>query len=502
MRLPPAPHAPLVARAASRGARARRRGLRALALVASLLLAACGGEDELGRVVIRLRATNLPAELRPTHAALSWFDDAGPLLDARRVPGETGRFPEAGVDLATIVIGHGGPEGSRRRLLVHGLDATEQRVALASAELRLARGEVTLELELSPLRPAEDADGDGVPDPLDVCPTVPNPRQTPDCAGPDAGPPPDGAADAGSPEAGAPPLDAAVEARGPAPDAPPPGGPGADAASPSADAAPAAPDAARAKIGDPCTSDAACASGACVASPAGRFCATAGMVFVPAGPFQRGCAAGDPACSPDERPAAMITLGAFEIERDEVTQAAYDRCVAAGACRAPAVANPARGADLPVLGVGWAQARAYCAHAYAGGRLPTEAEWEKAARGPTARIFPWGNDPVDCTRANWRGCGNRPLPVGGRPAGASFYGARDMAGNADEWTEDWYEAGYYATAASQAANPPGPQSGAGRVRRGGSYDTETVDFVRTSNRIGETPAGAFYMGLRCARATP
>jgi formylglycine-generating enzyme required for sulfatase activity/predicted GIY-YIG superfamily endonuclease len=168
-------------------------------------------------------------------------------------------------------------------------------------------------------------------------------------------------------------------------------------------------------------------------------------VVVPAGPFVQGSARGDE----DERPPRSRTLPAFAIDRTEVTRTAFGACVAARRCKGvPAdLAGPA-GADgkLPVTNVSWFDARDFCA--FAGGRLPTEAEWEKAARGPDGREYPWGSDAA-CDRANWGNfegegpCADTapgfPVAVGRYAAGASPYGALDMAGNVWEWVADRFE---------------------------------------------------------------
>ena len=219
-------------------------------------------------------------------------------------------------------------------------------------------------------------------------------------------------------------------------------------------------------------------------------------IAVPAGTFVMGCdPAADPACEADEVPAHAVAVAAFVLDRDEVSQASYARCVDDGDCAPPGGDfDPDARAALPVTFVTWDQAAAYCA--WAGRRLPTEAEWERAARGDDGRLYPWGNAPPDCTRANVLGCGDAVLPVGGRAAGASPFGARDLAGNVMEWVADWYADDYYAT--SPAADPTGPAAGTERVKRGGSYMGDAAT-VRATNRVVGFPVGLPNLGFRCAR---
>ncbi len=169
----------------------------------------------------------------------------------------------------------------------------------------------------------------------------------------------------------------------------------------------------------------------------------------------------------DERPQHTVHLDAFWIDRTEVTNARYRLCVEAGACAEPECwdDDALNAPDQPVVCVTWRDAVGYAA--WAGGRLPTEAEWEKAARGTDGRLYPWGDGAPDCERANYNRCVGLPLPVGSLPGGASPYGVLDMAGNVHEWVSDRY--GKYSYADSARENPLGPDSGFNRVTRGGSF---------------------------------
>jgi formylglycine-generating enzyme required for sulfatase activity len=162
-------------------------------------------------------------------------------------------------------------------------------------------------------------------------------------------------------------------------------------------------------------------------------------VKIPAGPFKRGSTR-----ALDERPVEIKRLKRFEIDRTEVTRSMYARCVAARRCKKLPI-DLSVDADLPVTHVSWHDAKAFCA--FAGGRLPTEDEWEKAARGEDGREFPWGAE-ADCTRANWGNfdgegpCAGknpgRPVSVGRYPSGASPFGVLDLGGNVWEWVDSAY----------------------------------------------------------------
>lgn len=232
-----------------------------------------------------------------------------------------------------------------------------------------------------------------------------------------------------------------------------------------------------------------------------------GDVVVPEGEFWMGCNESvDTECSDDEKPYHKVYLDAFTIDKTEVTVGAYEKCVNGGRCSSPETGHEQcnwgrsdRG-NHPINCVDWTQAKSYCS--WAGKRLPTEAEWEKAARGTDGGKYPWGNAMASCHYAvmndGGNGCGeDRTWPVGSKPTGASHYGALDMVGNVGEWVNDWYEEKYYASSPSQ--NPKGPSSGEYRVIRGGSRNGY-ARIVRTSYRSNDGPTSRFsVVGFRCAR---
>ena len=208
------------------------------------------------------------------------------------------------------------------------------------------------------------------------------------------------------------------------------------------------------------------------------------MVWVPPGEFMMGSNDGED----DEKPVhrVRITRG-FWLGKCTVTNAQYRRFCGATGRSFPSDSN--QGEEHPVVCVSWDDAVAYSQH-YAL-RLPTEAEWEYAARGPEGRVYPWGNE-WDAKRCcNWenRGPGGRTFPVGSFPQGASWCGALDMAGNVWQWCKDWYDAKYYA--GSPAKDPPGPTSGPERVLRGGSWYF-VPNLCRSAVRYGDVPACRDY----------
>jgi formylglycine-generating enzyme required for sulfatase activity len=249
-------------------------------------------------------------------------------------------------------------------------------------------------------------------------------------------------------------------------------------------------------------------------------------IYIPAGEFQMGCDSSNPSesCLDDEKPLHTVYLDAYTIDKYEVTNAQYAEFLNAegnqeegGVTWLDADASRVRihesggvwqadagYEDHPVVTVSWYGARAYCQ--WQGKHLPTEAEWEKAARGSSdTRVYPWGNEAPDCSRLNYYDstegyCVGDTMPVGSYPSGASPYGAMDMAGNVWEWVNDWYLSNYYES--SPYSNPPGPASGTLKVIRGGSWNTYWT-HVRVASRPNTNPYGQFsYTGFRCADVAP
>jgi formylglycine-generating enzyme required for sulfatase activity len=219
------------------------------------------------------------------------------------------------------------------------------------------------------------------------------------------------------------------------------------------------------------------------------------MVPVLGGVFQMGCAATDMACNADENPLHMVTLSDYSIDETEVTQAAYDQCLRASVCVAPPCPSwqPSTNGNWPVTCVSWDEAASYCA--WMGKRLPTEAEWESAARGPVGDIYPWGNTDPDCTVAAFQVCSfSSPQPVRSFIPGQSRYHAFDMAGNVAEWVFDWYS-----IYEGDATNPTGPPSGNMRIVRGGDYQALSSALRASYRQQMESLTRSDNVGFRCAK---
>lgn len=245
-------------------------------------------------------------------------------------------------------------------------------------------------------------------------------------------------------------------------------------------------------------------SPAMAAAPASKELDSVPMVTIPAGEFLMGNPEGKGRA--DEWPQRSVYLDAFAIDLVEVTNERYLAFVATTGHRNPP--NPygtgplqsAKGIEqLPVVQTTWYDAKAYCS--WAKKRLPTEAEWEKAARGTDGRLFPWGNEPANVKRANfdreWED--EKTLyPVGSLPEGDSPYGVKDMAGNAREWVSDWYDADYYKHAPER--NPQGPdKKGVVRSIRGGSWHSPLADITSSARGRGGFALQTHGTGFRCAR---
>ncbi|MBI3807188.1 MAG: formylglycine-generating enzyme family protein [Nitrospirae bacterium] len=223
------------------------------------------------------------------------------------------------------------------------------------------------------------------------------------------------------------------------------------------------------------------------------------MVSIPAGEFTMGSQDGDA----DERPAHKVYVDTFSMDVYEVTVGQYAEFLRSGEARAPLdwkTINQSANQKRPVANVDWADAAAYCK--WAGKRLPTEAEWEKAARGTDGRLYPWGNDPPTPLHANYGKVGSHDYgtlaPVGTLEDGKSPYGIYDMAGNVWEWVSDWYDDAYYKNSPQQ--NPGGPSMGGFKVIRGGSW-TSSPRNLRSADRYWDPPSfrSLYFPGFRCAK---
>ena len=242
------------------------------------------------------------------------------------------------------------------------------------------------------------------------------------------------------------------------------------------------------------------------------------QAYIPDGTFRMG--AMDEDGQSDERPDHNVTLKGFWIDKLEVTNGMYLLCVKAGACEPPQQFNSETHDQyfnteefnaFPVVYVSSLQAEIYCK--WAGRRLPTEAEWERAARGDDFRVYPWGDERPDSSRGNFNYFVGDTTQVGQFPAGASPFGVLDMSGNVAEWVADYYDANYYAQGVSMNPTGPGARSQYfNRVVRGGTFQDVFKDVrvaarasVLGSNPNADDPFSAEYLGtvspkigFRCA----
>jgi formylglycine-generating enzyme required for sulfatase activity len=253
--------------------------------------------------------------------------------------------------------------------------------------------------------------------------------------------------------------------------------------------------------GDVATTDAQ-AGPAARPSPRAVQPTTVQWVSIPGGSFLMGSSAG----SSDEKPEHRVTVASFQMGRSEVTAGQYRRCVQAGSCTAPDTGGDCNWGksvreDHPVNCVDWNQARAFAT--WAGGRLPSEAEWEYAARsGGRSQRCPWGDEAPTCSRAVMdNGCGRKSTwPVCSKTAGNTAQGLCDMAGNVWEWVQDWYH-DTYAGAPTDGSAWESP-TGVIRVYRGGSWDDDAGDLRATSRSWGRPGRRDGLLGFRLARSIP
>lgn len=215
-------------------------------------------------------------------------------------------------------------------------------------------------------------------------------------------------------------------------------------------------------------------------------------VSLPGGTFLMGSSAGA-----DASPVHRVTVKPFQMSKTMVTNRQYKACMAAGACTEPKTYGPAfDGDDNPVVGVDWKQSQAYAA--WAGARLPSEAEWEYAARGAgKSQDYPWGAEKPACDKTVLIGCARSTMPVCSRPAGNTKQGLCDMSGNSWAWVQDWYHESYQGAPTDGSAwEKP---AGTFRVFRGGSWNDKS-DYLRTASRGGGLPTRRCIMvGIRLVR---
>jgi formylglycine-generating enzyme required for sulfatase activity len=224
------------------------------------------------------------------------------------------------------------------------------------------------------------------------------------------------------------------------------------------------------------------------------------MVLVPAGEFTMGSDEGDD----DEQPLHRVVLDSFYLDTFEVTNGRFAKFVAAIQSEPPwgfaDQETPVIQAERPVRWVNWMEALGYCL--WAGKRLPTEAEWEKAARGTDGRTYPWGNDPPTAAHAVFGLTeGDETVsPIGHRTLGSSPYGVHDLAGNLYEWVTDWYDEEFYTRQPTR--NPRGPGEGTTKVQRGGSYINGPYRLRAAFRTKGDPTEHDPHVGFRCAQDAP
>jgi len=239
-----------------------------------------------------------------------------------------------------------------------------------------------------------------------------------------------------------------------------------------------------------------CDMGVCTAMPA-----PAGMVGVAAGSFRMGCMPGVD-CMTDAQPQHDVRLSAFAIDKSEVTEAQFQLCIDAGACLATTVPITGNTPNAPVRGVTWMNAKNYCT--FMTKQLPTEAQWERAARTVMTALFPWAGDLFDCTRANALPCARggvvdeSALPLGNTPQGIM-----QMSGNVREWVLDSYDEAFYAADPSPL-DPRNETTSNIKVVRGGSFRTDVPNlkvWFRDSEDMlhGGTAVDGDDLGVRCAK---
>jgi formylglycine-generating enzyme required for sulfatase activity len=221
------------------------------------------------------------------------------------------------------------------------------------------------------------------------------------------------------------------------------------------------------------------------------------LMYVPAGDFTMGSGASD-------APQRTVALDGYWIYQTEVTKSMYAYCVSIGACAPPAQANIVQEyqnpfySNYPMVAVTWDMASNYCA--WAGGGLPSEAQWEKAARGASGAQYPWGDDDPDCSLGNFNGCVGALTDSTAFPDSASPFGVLDMAGNVFEWVNDYYAESYFSSA--PAVNPTGPESGEFRVVRGSSFESPASQAAVTIRRPGANAFSSHDLGFRCVIQQP